>query len=311
MFSILQRELALSLARAISREILIVWKFIDNNIWDTILPSLMIFATGWIYNDSPWADLPLTLLTSVTYAVLYIYTFCLSNQIAGIEEDRINKPYRPLVTGLVTVREAYRRMYIYNLVYALYALYLGIFWYSLAWIVVSYYLNLRGGSKHWITKNIVGMTLATFLLFNVQWHISLSDNQFVNSRLESYFALMSAWAGCALHLQDLRDVAGDKLLGRKTLPISIGDAKARQLLFIHYLFFLPGVFLCSMLTICNLEELRHSWKAVIVFGIQLFVHWTVAFRLLKYRDPESDHKTYIIYVILFVATIPTVCFIQN
>ena len=301
---------ALLVVRIISRELLVVGKFISNNIWDTILPSLMIFFTGWIYNGRHWAELPYSLFNAISYAILYIYTFCISNQLAGIEEDRINKPYRPLVTGLVSIRATYHRMYIYNIVFSLYGLYLGIFWLSIAWIALSAYLNLWGGSNHWVTKNLVGMSLGTFILFGVQWHISLAEGQTISSKLQEYFALMSLWAGFSLPIQDFRDAAGDKLLSRKTLPVSLGDDKARKILCIHYLFFLPAIFLCAILSVESLREILQSVKDQMIFIFQLLIHWLVALRLLKYRAPEADHNTYIIYVLLFIAAIPTVYYLK-
>lgn len=297
--------------KAIGRELYVAWRFIDNDIWDTILPSLMIFFTAWIYLGRNWVDLFIPFITSLSYAVLYIYTFCISNQLDGIEEDRINKPYRPLVTGLVTIKSTTIRMYAYNVLYLLYALFLGIFWFSLFWTIVSFYLNMWGGSNHWVTKNLIGMTLGTFILFNVQWSIALPASGSISVNLEIYFLLMSAWAGFALPIQDLRDTDGDLKGGRKTLPIAVGDHKARIILSIHYFFFLPTIFLCAMLTIDSLQKLLTTPIHLCIFLIQLLVHWTVSFRLLKYKSPRQDHKTYHIFVLLFVAAIPMVCVLHK
>jgi 4-hydroxybenzoate polyprenyltransferase len=300
---------ALTASRAISRELYIAWEFINNDIWDTILPSLMIFCTAWIYESRSWAELPHHLLISLSYAVLYIFTFCIGNQINGIEEDRINKPYRPLVTGVVTIKGARIRYYLYSILYALYGLVLGIFWFSLAWIAVSYYLNLAGGSRHWATKNLVGMTAGTYILFNVQWHIALPSGVSISTNLQVYFLLMSAWAGFALPIQDLRDTEGDRQSGRNTLPISVGDYKARILLCINYVLILPGVFLCTMLSIDSIHDVFTTMTDLTILILQGIVHWTVALRLLLYRSPKADHATYHIYVLLFVAAIPMACLI--
>ncbi|SFD79274.1 4-hydroxybenzoate polyprenyltransferase [Chitinophaga sp. CF118] len=297
--------------RAIIRELRIAWGFINNDIWDTIMPSLLIFITSCIFNGRSWKDLMIPILISLTYAVLYIYTFCISNQIDGIEEDRINKPYRPLVTGFVTMKETFTRMYAYNFVYLVYALFLGLFWYSLAWTIISYYLNLGGWSNHWISKNLVGMTLGTFILFNVQWQIALQPEQVISYRTQAYFAMMSIWAGFALPIQDLRDVAGDLKGGRKTLPIAVGDRKARIILSIHYFLFLPAIFLCAMLTMVPLKEVISKPLNISIFIIQMIVHWLVAYRLLVYTTPEADHRSYLLYVLLFCAAIPMVCVLKS
>ncbi len=153
------------------------------------------------------------------------------------------------------------------------------------------------------------MTLGAFILFNVQWQIALPAGTTIDAHLEGYFALMSLWAGAALPVQDLRDVAGDLKGGRKTLPIVVGDHRARVLLCIHFLLFLPAIFLGAMLMLDSWRDIFLIVSDLVIFLIQLIVHWTVAVRLLLFRSPEADHKTYHVYVLLFVAAIPMACVI--
>ncbi|KAJ7628920.1 hypothetical protein FB45DRAFT_748815 [Roridomyces roridus] len=47
---------------------------------------------------------------SLAYFVLYLYTFNIADQITGLDEDRINKPDRPLPSGLLSIRETYVRL---------------------------------------------------------------------------------------------------------------------------------------------------------------------------------------------------------
>lgn len=290
------------------REVYILWRFINNDIWDTILPSMIIFFTAWKFSDRPWREIPIPLFVAITYACLYIYTFCISNQIAGIEEDRLNKPYRPLPTGLVTIEETRIRLVVYSLFYLLVAYFLQIFWYSLAWVVVSLCLNLYGWSNHWVSKNLLGMSLGTFILFNVQWKIA-QPFQVIGTNTEIYFTFMSLWAGFALPLQDMRDQEGDRLLGRKTLPLAIGDKGARIALFLNFLTLSPLLLLCAMLTQVTILELVTDTLAIVIFLTQILIHWGIAIRIMLYKNPTADHKTYLWYVFLFCAGIPIICFI--
>ncbi|WP_162946216.1 UbiA family prenyltransferase [Chitinophaga barathri] len=292
----------------LGKEFIIAWRFIDNDLWDTILPSLIIFMAAWIEGSKAWQELPLFLLYSLLYAWLYILTFCLSNQLAGIEEDRINKPYRPLVTGLVTVKQTRYRLIAYNLIYLVIAYQLEIFWFSVAWIFVSLKLNLFGWSDHWATKNLLGMTLGTVILFNVQWRIA-QLHQPISGETQLYFLFLSLWAGFALPLQDMRDQDGDRKAGRKTLPIALGDQKARIVLATHFSLLSPFLFLAAMLTQVPLPTLVGNVWGLILLALQVLIHLAIAYRIIKYRNANSDHKTYLCYVFFFCAAIPMICFL--
>ncbi|MCW3466760.1 UbiA family prenyltransferase [Chitinophaga nivalis] len=296
------------LPATICREFIILWRFIDNDIWDTICPSLIAFMTAWCYSNQSWNEFPARLGYSLGYAALYIYTFCLSNQVNGVEEDRINKPYRPLPTGLVTVKATWIRIVVYTVVYLLVAWRLHIFWYSLAWVAVTYLLNTYGWSNHWFTKNVLGMTFGTFILLNVQWGIAAPDTP-ASVQVLGYMALISVWAGIALPLQDMRDEQGDRKMGRRTLPITFGDKKARMLLFINFLVFSPALFLGAMLTQLSPQQIFSREGAMIILLLQIAIHWCISIRVVRYKTPSADNKTYHLYVALFCAGVPVICFL--
>ncbi|CAL1520136.1 UbiA family prenyltransferase [Chitinophaga sp. MM2321] len=290
-------------------EIHVLWKFINNDIWDTILPSLIAFFTAWIYCEHSWKGLPMHLLCSLVYACLYIYTFCMTNQVNSIEEDRINKPYRPLPTGLVTKKSTYYRIIIYNMLFLLLAYRLEIFWISVGWQLITYLLNVYGWSDHWITKNLFGMSIGTFLLLAAQWGIA-SPGEGVSLNIVWYFICISLWAGFALPIQDFRDEKGDREMGRKTLPIAIGDKNGRVLMVIHYLTLSPALFIAAMLTQMPFFEIIKTPVPLIILVIQLLVHWSIAIRLWRQRSPEKDNQTYHLFVYLFCAGVPVICYIN-
>lgn len=292
----------------ILHEFHVLWKFINNDIWDTILPSLLAFFTAWLYSVHSWKDLPQHLILSLIYACLYIYTFCLSNQINSVEEDRINKPYRPLPTGLVSRRSTIHRIIAYNIIYLVIAYLLGIFWISIGWQIVSCLLNIWGWSNHWITKNLFGMTIGTFLLLSAQWAIA-SPGEGISLNTYLYFTFISLWAGASLPIQDLRDEEGDRKMGRKTLTIALGNRNGRLLMIWEYLLISPGIFLAAMLTQVTISELFNQPVSFVIFVVELLIHWLIAYRLWFYQSPKADDKTYHIFVYLFCSALPMICFI--
>jgi len=294
--------------KGLSRELYILWRFINNDIVDTVLITVIVFFSGWFYYRRPMHDLVPHLLCAFIYALLYIYTFCLSNQVTGVEEDRLNKPHRPLVTGLLTLKEAKWRMYIVNLIYLAYGWYCGLFWYTLGWIMVSLYMNMFGGSNHWVTKNLFAISIGTFLLFGSQWHFAVPAGAPGDWQVQKYFAIMSIWAGFALPLQDLRDEDGDRLKGRKTLPLALGMERARKWLCFHYLLILPVIYLLAMLVLVPLDKIFFSIYWLLILVAEVIWHWAIAYCVIFYtQTPLQAHKTYILYVLLFCAAIPVIC----
>ncbi|MCW3466673.1 UbiA family prenyltransferase [Chitinophaga nivalis] len=292
-------------SKAICRELLLIWRFIKNDIWDTVIPCFVTFFTAWIYCKKPINELPLLLLFSIGYTLFYILTFCVANQINSVDEDRINKPDRPLVTGLISASMAGKRLIIYNILFDIIAVLLHLFWLALAWQFITLLLCRWGCSRHWITKNLVCISLGTITLLAAEWEIvdRLQPNVW------SFIIVLSVWAGFGLPLQDMRDQEGDKVMERKTLPLEIGDRMARIMLSIYFLIVSPLIYCCAILTQIDLTRLFFNKPVIIILIIETLWHWWVAVRLHLYKTPRDDDKTYHLFVYLFIVTIPLICII--
>src|SRR5689334_15649237 len=81
----------------------LVWNFIRYDISTTIAPNLLFMFAAWRSSGGSVEQLASGLGRGALFFLLYVLTFCLSNQFMGVEEDRINKPDRPLVRGDTTV----------------------------------------------------------------------------------------------------------------------------------------------------------------------------------------------------------------
>lgn len=291
--------------QAVGHELLLVWKFIDNDIWDTVIPCIITFITAWVYAGRDWHDFPLYLSYCLVYTLFYILTFCVSNQVNSVEEDRINKPRRPLVTGFITETQARARLFVYNILFLITALALHLFWLAFAWQLITKMLCQWGFSNHWATKNLLCISLGTITLLAAEWNIveNISRNTW------AYIVIISLWAGIGLPLQDLRDQAGDRIMGRKTLPLAIGDKRARIALSIYFVLISPIIYYMAVLTQVPLAEVAINTTALVILAVELLWHWYVALRLWLYKTPKEDDQTYHWFVYLFCATIPVICFL--
>lgn len=290
---------------AISREPYIIWRFVCNDIWDTVIPCLLTFSAAWIYHHRHWQSFPLQFCVAFVYTILYILTFCMANQVYGVAEDKINKPYRPIPQGLISVKGTFQRMVFYNLLFVLVAIPLKVLWLAVGWQLITFLMCRWGFSNHWFTKNPVCITFGTITLLAAMWRIvAVLDVQ-----IWSFIIVLSLWAGLGLPLQDLRDQAGDRLMKRKTLPLAIGDWEARLALCIHFFTLSPVVYLCAILTQINGESVLHNTTAMVIILAEILWHWGIAIRLWLYRTPKGDDHTYHWFVYLFCITIPVVAFI--
>lgn len=248
------------------------------------IPAVIFTLAVWHTYSGSWQELPFVFLKSLLYFFLYIFTFCLSNQLDGIEEDRLNKPDRPLVRGLVTPNDALVRWRASMVLYTLVGVWFGVLKWTLLWQLVTILHNRWAWSKHWFTKNL-SMFLGTLAQLAVAWELVLPLDgtgwRWVLTMALGVFFLVS--------LQDLRDVVGDKKNDRKTLPIVYGMNTVRIALAIGFM--VQAVVVHVMLVTPAGLTLAH-WLCSVILGLS---SWFIAYRILRYRTPKADHRTYMLY----------------
>ncbi len=267
------------------RELHLSWRFTGRDVRTNIIPPLIftlaVLRHAWpiTLTECAWA-----LLRVLVYFWFYSYTFCLPSQIVGVEEDRINKPERPLPAGLVSVRGAYYRYFAALLIYAGLGLCFGVLKWTLLWEAVTVLYVFGGFHRHWFTKNVVSMTLGTVAQLAAAWELvaPLTATTFTPVLTVAFMA------GVTALVQDFRDVAGDRLIGRRTMPITIGELPARWVVI--------GIFLLSPLA--TYYGLLAGERPLVRIGcaVVLAAHaYLIAARVAIFRSAVEDHKTYIIY----------------
>ncbi|KAJ7877460.1 hypothetical protein B0H13DRAFT_2347143 [Mycena leptocephala] len=195
------------ISAAIDHELRVFWDFTWRDWSMSIIPGAMRTIAALRSLDSAPTDLVIqSLMRSVIYFLLYIYSFDIANQINGVAEDRINKPDRPLSSGRVTLQGAYIRWYATTFVH----LVLGAAW------------GFYGGDKHWVPKNLGFMTIGVFCLLQAGWGLVAP----ITAREWRWVLLLSGVFGIVASVQDMRDVEGDRVAGRRTLPIVLGATSA-------------------------------------------------------------------------------------
>ncbi|KAI0657839.1 UbiA prenyltransferase family-domain-containing protein [Cubamyces menziesii] len=157
---------------------------------------------------------------------LHTLQFCLSNQTVDPEEDALNKSDRPLPAKRITLYQAkVFRWLIIPICWRISALYsVETFYASVANVALTILYNELSAHKgHWIIRNVVnGLGFASF-------EVGATLIAGSNPRRMDDIAICSVLASfgifaTTIHTQDFKDVEGDRAVGRRTIPIVLGDA---------------------------------------------------------------------------------------
>lgn len=271
-------------------EISVSWQFVSRDLPGSIVPALLFLIAAWRNQSSSLNDLWVGLLQGALLFWFYAYTFCVSNQIAGIEEDRLNKPDRPLVTGLISYQGAQVRLVISMVLYTICGWLFGVLEWVLLWQFVTVLYNFAGGSKLWFTKNL-SMAFGSLAQLACAWQLIGP----ITAEARSWVLLLSCVVFAIIAVQDLRDIAGDRAIGRRTLPLVLGETLTRAVLTLGF-----GVL--PVVLVNWLLQANGRTPAVLVCSVVLTgLSWIIAVRTSIYRTPKADHRTYMLFTLIYCA----------
>ncbi|KAK3369953.1 UbiA prenyltransferase family-domain-containing protein [Podospora didyma] len=215
-----------------------LWLFPQSNLKDSLLPS-MTFAvsttlaapTFGLGHHPASSDLLHRLPLSVLWTWLALLVFCLQNQHneSSIIEDKINKPWRPIPAGRITIPQT-------NAVLAAtYPIWLATSWYlgtlrpCLILTALTIYYNELGGSEHGgLARNVLNASgYSCFFAGALQTLLGPAHDVYGTPKAAAWLLMVCLVVCSTIHIQDFRDEAGDRLRGRKTLQTTLGDAGSR------------------------------------------------------------------------------------
>ncbi|MBA3822269.1 MAG: MFS transporter [Ktedonobacterales bacterium] len=217
------------------------------------------------------------------YFICFGLCFTIANQIAGIAEDAINKPDRPLVRGLLSVRGAWVRWSIIVGVFIGLGLVAHILTFSALWIVISLTSALGWDRSPWWKNGVMGLGVMAEL--GSVWQIA----QPLTMTAARWIVALAVIVTLVISIQDLRDISGDRARDRHTLPIMWGEAAVRRILLAAFIF-LPIAF--HLLLTASFPP--SSLRFVIELALATLA-WLIGWRLIAQRGKRADHITYLIF----------------
>ena len=159
---------------------------------------------------------------------LNLLPFNISNQRhpAAIQEDRKNKPWRPLPSRRLTSSQANILMLGSYLVAFIYSMCVRGMKSCLTLIALGWWYNDRNGAERCWTRNLINA--AGYISFTYgAVEVAIGSQAHLSEKACQWFLLIGMIIFSTVQVQDIPDQEGDNARGRRTIPLVIGDTLAR------------------------------------------------------------------------------------
>jgi 4-hydroxybenzoate polyprenyltransferase len=263
-----------------------LWLIVRSDLKSIVLPETLFgicsaLAAPLTTNANPTAADVLSRLPHVIiWNLMHVLLFDIANQRLpnSIIEDSVNKAWRPIPTGRVSPDEARRLLLIVVPIVFISSLFLGGVLETVGLIILTWmYNDLGGADEVYIIRNIINAM--GFMCYSSGSLDVAAGNYVLTPRAYTWIAIVGGIIFSTLSMQDLPDVIGDAVRGRKTSPLIMGDAFSRWEIAIPIFFW---SIVCPMF-----------WRATLLgWGVSLSVGVYLAFRILSYRNIAADKKSW-------------------
>lgn len=243
-----RQPLYLSLPRSLLYLLDLAWSFTESNFFTFVVPALAFGVLGSLAHvplvsgkTAPWSSssvlqilLRLTSVFAYNWSNLLIFDFANQRSAESVAEDKINKPWRPIPSGKISMEQTRRAQIVAVPCVLLLNYLLGVWDYGVAiHIVIWIYNELRGGDELILRELLIAIGYASFNGGSLHLANQCTplknglEGCAPNQRGMAWTAIISGIIFTTMHIQDLKDQEGDKTRGRKTIPLVFGAMASR------------------------------------------------------------------------------------
>lgn len=250
-----------------------------------ILNAIAILADPKVFDEHPTKVI--TILARAPLVSFWVWInllpFAIDNQRqpAAILEDKHNKPWRTMPSGRMTGRQARALMLCLYPTAVLFSLKIGGIRQCLALIALGYaYNDLSLADRGWMCRNFINaMGFCCFASGALEVALRTPLTWDHHHTVLKWLGVIAAVVFSTVQSQDMADQVGDRLRGRRSMPLSLGDGPTRWItavlmvgwVIISTMYWTPG---------------RGAQMGIAVLGL------IVARRTLVYRCCRSDKVTF-------------------
>ncbi|CAM6123383.1 unnamed protein product [Calypogeia fissa] len=229
-----------------------------------------------------------TMSKEVCYSFLFLYSFNLANQYIGATGDAIDKPWRPIPSGVLTREGALARCVLVNLLYDFVSWHLGVLHWTLIWqtIIASQFLWWEKDQSSGLGRS-VAMFVGTVVICYAGVFLTSTT---MTPALQLWTVTRGALDGNHHWMQDFRDVEGDEKVGRTTFPLLFGVERARKLM--GFIFLMDPIYLHFVV----MKDSSYSTLQLVLEGLGALLCAILAFRVMNLKSPSEDNETYTLWL---------------
>jgi len=214
-----------------------LWKFVAADIRTLATPMLLVgvlsASSGNLLTTAP---VPVTTILSnipITcfWILLNILVISISNQRlpAGILEDKINKPWRPIASGRIGVEQASKLLFASVVLLLGFGYYCNVLNETMGCLIANWvYNDLEGGDGNFVIRQVInGLAYLPCGIGSMKLIIGTGGLIMPNDRFYEWILAIALIVGTTTQVQDLKDLDGDRARNRHTCPVILGDFVTR------------------------------------------------------------------------------------
>ena len=275
-----------------------LWLFTLSDIKTFVIPEtafgLLSALSGPASTTNPRPDL-FSILGRSGHVLLWTWLqtliFTLANQRfpESVSEDSLNKPWRPLPAGRITVVQTRQLLLALIPIVLLINLYLGAIEESIILLGLNWmYNDLNGAEESYIIRNFInGFAFAAYS--SGATRVASERVLFsLNATGYQWLAIVGVIIFSTLQVQDLKDQEGDRARKRSTVPLMLGDLVARWTIAVP-------VLVWSL--VCPAFWNLSSWG----FILPVMLGCVVAGRVLLKRKMQEDATTWRVWSLWLIS----------
>ena len=280
----------------ISHSFEIFWLLTESDVWTFIVPDTAFGILGALAGPvlttskaTSFSDVILRTPSVLAWNWLNMIVFDLANQRlpVSIAEDRLNKPWRVGPTGRLTSEQMRMLLLVALPVILAISFSLGAWQessllFGLTWM----YHDLQGGETI-VGRNVI-ISIAFGLYNGASLRVACGSENTVNETGLHWIVIISAIVLSTMQIQDLKDVVGDHMRNRQTMPLIFGDTVTRWSIAVPVL---------AWSVFCPL----YLGLGVLGSGLPVTMGAYVAFRTLWKRSIQADRLSWQIWAFWLIS----------
>lgn len=281
-----------SVKRTLAYHMYTLWLFTFSDLQTIVIPksAFGIFTILSGKNLTSSVQPPIgTILWSVPFIIAWIWLNLLpldmNNQhdMDSVLEDKVNKSWRPIPSGRLTVEEARWSTVCAYMVALLASSFVGGLTECFLLMLEGWLYNRLGGAnKSWVARNLLNAAGYMTFACGAARVACISSGILLSGKASIWFVLLGLVVSTTIHFQDLYDQEGDAKRHRRTIPLLFGDGLARLSIAIP-----TAVWSCLCPAFWGLQS--RGFILPIVLGIAIIL------RIYKYRSMSEDKRSFLIW----------------